>query len=520
MTVHTSRASHGLGAFGDTLLRGVASANETSISLRRFATSKHFCALDPSPLARAIMDAACGLPVTTIDDVAALKHFGCALAQIPRHAPKSVAVRAGRGGGKSSQLLAPKILHAAWTVPVPDLARGEEAFALIVAPTLDGAGQTFAFVRGIVEGSPKLRAALVGDPLAESLRLRRPDGRVCCIRTFAATRGGTNLRSRTLVGVAFDEAAFFRDHTSVVNDKELFRAVLPRLVPGAQVWLATTPWIAGVGVVEEEFARDYGKHESTLCVTAPTRALRPSWDLDGSLERAMRADDPDMTEREIDAVPLPAGSAQFFAPAAIDAAIDRDRPVDLPPAEGVIYGAGGDAGFRRNSSTLAIAGREGARVRLALMRELKPEPGVPLQPAVVVATYAREMQRYGCTAWTVDSHEREAIRLELARHSMDARNAPEGQTGKAEMFILTRKLLHEGRLDLPNLPRLARQLSDVVAKPMPGGGLSIQSPHSRDGSHGDLVSALVAAVWDVASDDVRADTMVGYDTAATIPDHY
>ena len=161
-----------------------------------------------------------------------------------------------------------------------------------------------------------------------------------------------------------------------------------------------------------------------------------------------------------------------------------------------------------------------SRVRLALVRELRPEPGVPLQPAGVVATYAREMARYGCTAWTVDSHEREAIRLELARFGMDARNAHEGQTGKAEMYILTRKLLHEGRLELPNHPRLARQLADVVAKPMPGGGLSIQSPHSRDGSHGDLVSALVAAVWDVASDDVRADTLAGYDTTETIPDHY
>lgn len=209
--------------------------------LREFATSREFCALAPSPLAAAIMDAADGRAVTTIDDAMARRHFGCELAEIPRRAPSSVAVRAGRGGGKSSQLLAPKILHAAWTVRVPELARGEDCFALIVAPTLDGAGQTFAFVRGIVESSPRLRAALVDEPLAESLRLRRPDGNVCCIRTFAATRGGTQLRSRTLVCVVFDEAAFFRDSSAVVNDRELYRAVMPRLVPGAQAWLVTTP---------------------------------------------------------------------------------------------------------------------------------------------------------------------------------------------------------------------------------------------------------------------------------------
>ena len=34
-----------------------------------------------------------------------------------------------------------------------------------------------------------------------------------------------------------------------------------------------------------------------------------------------------------------------------------------------------------------------------------------------------------------------------------------------------------------------------MAKPMPGGGTQITSPQRPDGSHGDLVSALVLALW-------------------------
>ena len=56
--------------------------------------------------------------------------------------------------------------------------------------------------------------------------------------------------------------------------------------------------------------------------------------------------------------------------------------------------------------------------------------------------------------------------------------------------------MHEGRIKLPKNPRLIRQLKEVVAKPTPGGGLSITSPRRKGAGHGDLVSALVLAIWE------------------------
>ena len=61
--------THGLGSFGDTLRRGLAVPSATRMSLRAFATSREFCAIAPSPLAAAIMDASCGIGITTIDEV-------------------------------------------------------------------------------------------------------------------------------------------------------------------------------------------------------------------------------------------------------------------------------------------------------------------------------------------------------------------------------------------------------------------------------------------------------------------
>ncbi|HSN24961.1 MAG TPA: hypothetical protein VLT45_01715, partial [Kofleriaceae bacterium] len=74
-----------------------------------------------------------------------------------------------------------------------------------------------------------------------------------------------------------------------------------------------------------------------------------------------------------------------------------------------------------------------------------------------------------------------------------------------EAYVLTRKLLHEGKIEIPDHPRLIRQLKDVVAKPLPGGGIQISSPRKADGSHGDLVSAFVNAVWRAHDVVVRGD---------------
>lgn len=469
-------------------------ATAATRSFRAFAASPAFCALDLSPLVAAIMDASEGRRPETIDDATAERHFGCGLDGLPTVAPRTVVARAGGRGGKTSRLLAPKALHAAWTVPVPLLGKGEEAYAVFGAPSLRLARQTLSFCRGYVEASPVLARAVIGGS-TDHIALRRPDGIPVRIEAFAASRGGTQFRAKTLVFAGFDEAAFFRDEaTGVVNDAELYRAVLQRLVPGAQAWLASTPWLAGVGLIEEFIGREFGTHEHALCAVAPTRALNPNWDPTGEIEADLRAQDPDAAEREIDAIPLAAGSQMFFSPEAITAAVNEARPLRLTRDPLAVYGAGGDAGLRRNSSALAVVAHRDGRFRLAALEELKPTPGLPLKPSGVVDHFAPVLADYRATVVTADAHERAELGLEFARHGVSVAHDP----GKVESYIFARKVLHEGRLELPDHPRLRRQLRDVVSKPQPGGGLTITSPRKADGSHGDLVSALVLALWAAA----------------------
>ena len=124
------------------------------MSFRSFCESPAYCGLELSPLIAAVCDASDGIVPTTIDDAESVEHFGCPLDDLPRAPKRTVAIRAGGRGGKTSRLLAPKSLHAAWTAPLPTLRRGEVASSLLIAPDLKLARQALSFAVGYVDGNP------------------------------------------------------------------------------------------------------------------------------------------------------------------------------------------------------------------------------------------------------------------------------------------------------------------------------------------------------------------------------
>lgn len=450
----------------------------------------------------AIVDASEGRRPDTVDDATASRYFGCPLDDLPRAPRRTVAVQAGGRGGKTSRLLAPKAVHAAWTVPLPTLEPDEHAVALIVSSELVFARQALSFCVGHIRKSAALSSALVGEPGTDSLTIRRPDGKLVDIRVRAAGARGKGGRAFTLAFAGLDEACFFFDESGVVNDREIFRACSPRIVPGGQLWMVSTPWVEGVGVLEEELASGWSNHTETLCVRGVgTRALNPTWDPTGEIEAKERRTDPDNAAREIDAVPLTAGSQHFFSREAIEAAFREGMPQQTPPRAGMVCAAGGDTGFVRNSSALAIVERvdgpkgTAPRFRLVRLEERKPLPGLPLQPKAVAQEFADLFTPYGTRELVTDAHELAEVRAALLAKNCTVAAAPE----KTEAYVEARTVIHEGRLEMPPNPRLRTQLRAVVARPMPGGGVQIRSPQAADGSHGDLVSALVNALWRASS---------------------
>lgn len=396
----------------------------------------------------------------------------------------------GARSGKSYVLGALRGLHLALTVPI-DLAPGEQAAGVIVAPDLRLARVTLRYVRGAVARVPALARRIVTDS-ADGFVLRRPDDRLVEITCLPATRGGSALRGRALVFALLDECAFFRGDDYAVNDAEIMRAVAPRIVAGGQLLVLSTPWLES-GVLYELWRSNWGMPVDALVAHAPTAVMRDDAHTRLIVERERRRD-PDNAAREFDAAFVGGGASTLFDSVALGQAIDVGRPLTSVAPSGATVAAGGDLALLRDSSALAIVARLGERFELLELVERRPRKGEPLRLSEVVSDFAAVLRSHGLAGLTTDGHQREAAREWATPLGVHIDSAPEGQRGKWETHQAFAELLREGRFVMPHHPRLLAQLRAIVTTPMPGGGYRISSPRRADTGHGDLVSALVLAV--------------------------
>jgi len=407
---------------------------------------------------------------------------------IPESARAVLSAVVGARSGKSYIISACYSLWRALTADLSGLAPGEMAAAVIVAPDKGLARQVLRYALGAAKAAPSI-ARLVTSETSESFELTRPDGGRVSIEVAAASRGGSAARGRSLVCAVLDECAFFRDSDYQVNDTDVFRAVAPRILPGGLVIVASTPWLES-GLLHDLHQRNHGKPQDALAVHAPTCLMRADSPSILAMVDRERARDPENASREFDAEFLTGGAGLFFDGKAISSAVEPQTIITSTAR----VGAGADFAFARDCSALAIVAGDTDVLRVAELIEHRPAKGQPLKPSAVVADFARAMKGYDTRVLASDIHYRESIREHLVEHEIALESAPPGQAGKVETYTRVLALLAEGRLYLPNHQRLIGQLRAVVARPTPGGGLSITSPRTQAG-HGDLVSALVLAVW-------------------------
>lgn len=417
--------------------------------------------------------------------------------RVPAQARAVFVAVCGRGAGKSYILAALRALHLALTVTFARLAPGEVAVSIVVAPDLRLARQTLGFVAGaIAECSPI--ADLVRSKTADRIELERPDGVRVAIECLPATVKGSALRGRTTACAVLDEAAFFRDaETGQVNDLEVYRALQPRVVAGGQTIIASTPWTE-VGLMFDLFEANHGSPETALAAHAPTLLLQDTAETREMVAREEKRD-PTNARREFGALFMPADAATFFDPRAIAAAVDETLVVPVPwnsrRASEYVVAVGADFAFRRDSSALVVVTRDTEDMYCVAAVEERIPQGQPLKPSVTIAGFAQVALGYGADLLVADNHYRESVHEHLQAAHVALVPAPEGATGKADTYVVARNLLLEGRVRIPNHERLRKQLKEVTSRPLAGGGLAIESPRSKTGGHGDLVSALVLALW-------------------------
>lgn len=473
-----------------------------------------------SPALWAIIDASDGRPDLVPADICR-EIFHCEPSALPTRPSRVVGVGAGRQGGKTSRLLAPKAVHLAWTVPLPDLRPGQIARVAIVAPDLDAATATLNYVKGIVGTSEVLRCAVPGDAIPEdpedigntvAVVLRRPDGKLVDITVRAAARGGRSVRSRSLCGLILDEACFLHaDDGHTVNDRSIFDGALPAIVDGGQVWIASTPYIEGEGLLEQLIADNWAKgtqgNTALVAARVRTKLLRPGWDPTGEQERAMRSgpDGDITTDREILAIPHAAGSRRYFAAADVDRAMGLPAPALTPEARG----GGADYGHTSDRSALAIAERyPDGRFAVPLVMGIPSSPDQ--KPSDTYREVALVAKSRGVRAVASDVHYKESVREEYERHGVSFEPAAPTDA----IFDAGRSILREQRLCLAGLPEtdramLAKQFAAVLLIPQSGGKARLVVPRAsvkdaaagKGTTHCDELVAVLTALHEVGSGD-------------------
>lgn len=447
-----------------------------------------------------------------------ITHLGTT--SIPAQRPKVIIPMAGVRAGKT-RIAALGLLNSTLTcsmrhTPTPEeiargvmpesdgmigIAPGERVKAFIVAPRERQGAQAFSYVVGALRNSQRLRKCIVEDSdNKQSIEVRRPcDGVIVSIEIIAASPMGTNIRSSWLAGIIYDESAFWGDDEGAVNLKDNVDAGTSRLLPDAQAWLPSSAW-ADSGYYFELHkdalrAQAEGRWTGTVAFWSDSITLNPR--LDPAEITAAYAEDPVKASREFGCIPLSSLSNLFFPPSVLDPCVNRERPQLLAAYAGITHTAGVDIGYRRNSSTLAIARTrpEDGVTELAYFIEKVPPKGQPLKPSVVTQEFAETCLSYGCLSMRGDLHGVDSTEETLANLNLGVDYDEYHPTleSNAALFTRVRELMVETKVDLPHDPRLLSQFKKILGRPVPGGRWQIILPKQGQ-AHGDLAIAVAHAI--------------------------
>lgn len=493
-----------------------------SLSAETFVEDPGFCDLGISPGQRALIRAADGLPVTHLDPLDQEYFLGTRSVFQPPQRPTVIACRSGRRSGKSliAMLLLirwglvaalrrpPEAHERAERDGLVGVGKGERVRLAVVAARMSQSLGTFELALARIAQSPRLRRYLVSKT-ATKATFERDDGQRIEVEILAAAPRGNNLRSGWFIGCVLDEADFFGEKDASITIKDQIDAVRPALVRGGQVWLCSSPWDDS-GQFASIHAETFGTPSDHLAFHSSTQRMNPTCNHD-EIELA-RARDPDFASREFDAVPMASGSDQWFPEASLVAACTIGEPYKREP-DGAPHWAGSDPGLRKNSATLAIAGLKDSKVTLVFYEELVPpqkksaeeqledrKKGVPpgLAPSVVFGSFARTALSYQCASIRGDQYYEDDAIEEMPKvknvvgRSLWYDTFVDNADSTALIFTQFRNLMNEGRLALPNDPRLRQQLKDCKMKKGPSGKIHVALPRTG-AAHGDLLKAVVLA---------------------------
>jgi hypothetical protein len=473
-----------------------------SITLERVFQDEAFMGVPASPLQLAITRAAQARPLDGVlprEDC--VRYFGCEQPDATTRLLRRVVLICGIRGGKSTLSIA-QAITACFTIDLSQVPEHEITRYVIVGPDVDRASDTYQKLLGYMRTSPALMRYIDREPTADTLTIKRPDGRLVEVSVVAASMGGRTVRGVWLLGITLEEAASFGSEATgaVVNAEGILRAAETRLLPGAQAWLITSPF-GPMGLVYELYKRHFGKNDTaTLVVHAPTRALNPTFPQSRIDE--IRKEDPDTAAREYDAAWVDADSA-FLESALVDAAI-RPSPLML---RGAAKFAAMDPATRGNAWTIAVSDYQlleestdanaprPKKVTIAAVQQWVGSKQKPLSPRAVFGEIANFLHPYGVKRICSDGWSIDALTDHAKVHGLILEQFGEGSTEDlkgTDKYASLKTLVMSRLIELPPDQVMRHDLLSIRKK-VTANSVTISLPLTADGRHCDYAPSVALA---------------------------
>lgn len=437
---------------------------------------------------------------------------------LPKLQPLELYILCGIRTAKSL-ICAAIALKAALTVDCSMLLPGEEPCVSVISLTLKKAKIIMRHLKGALRGP--LKALLAQKPNASTIWIRRPqDGRIVRIEIAAGASAGGSLVGDWSAGAIFDEFPRMNgeEDGSAINFDDMRRAVLGRLLPGAQLVGVGSPW-APRGPAFEIVQEHWGKPTDRLVVLRPpSKAMNPAYWTEKTIAALRASPKGEWIYRTDYLGEFADPESAFFAIKELEAVM-RKAPPQVPRNKGLQYFAAMDPATRRNAWTLVIGGREykpdgTMRIVVAVARQWLPKAGAPLQPEVVLAEIKKECERYGVREVHTDGWSSDALAA-LGRHEKLTVTAHQLTTADTVKLFDSLRMRVLGGLDAIELPPDPYVRGDLLAvrKIVTNQAMRMGLPVTSDGRHTDYAPpmallneiATTAASWIHAMKKLREE---------------
>jgi hypothetical protein len=308
------------------------------------------------------------------------------------------------------------------------------------------------------------------------------------------------VRSYTLVACLADELAFWPTDEGLANpDSEIIGAIRPAMatVPKAMLLKASSPY-ARRGELWEDYRRYYGKDAADILVwKSSTKEMNPTVSDDFLAKEYEK--DPAKAKAEYGAE-FRTDIEGFVSAEVVDACIEIGR-FEIPPISGASYTAFADpSGGSADSFTLAIAHREGQKVVLDAVREIKP----PFNPDPVVADFAALLKTYRVHTVTSDRYAGVWVRERFSAYGIECNQAAKP---KSDLYADLLPILNSGGVELLDHVRLKQQLVGLERRTARSGRDSIDH---APGQNDDVANAVAGAVVSAAISQSYADNWIEF----------